>query len=76
MSGFNAIFFSFFREFHDFLRSFEDLAGRVLRPESRVHPDASNGGFWPPVRVLSLTFELKLCSSYIEIECAHLVLAC
>ena len=54
---------------------FEAFAASHLRSMDRPCPGASVGYDWPPVRAISLTLEMKLCSKCLIVENARLVLA-
>ena len=64
-----------FSEFQPVIMGFEQFAANHLHSIERQCPGASEGYDWPPVSVLSLTLEVKLCSKLMIVENARLVLA-
>lgn len=54
---------------------FEKFVGDYLRSEERPCPGEDEGYTWPPVQAVSLTLEVKLCSSVLVVENARLVMA-
>ena len=64
-----------FREFQPVIQGFEQFAVSQLRSMERQCPGACEGYDWPPLRAVSLTLEMKLCSKLIVVENARLVLA-
>ena len=58
------------------IAGFERFATTQLRCDvERPHPAADEGFEWPDIKVISITFEAKLCSKVLTIEHARVVLA-